>query len=331
MTTLSLLALAVVGQSAATPAVTRVKTIDHIKTIAVKGAPTGSKFAVSDYSSVVRVMDAKTGSTVFTLSGHPQPAFGLAFTPNGQQLVTGDESGRIWVWDLKNGKKVREFPRTAQTHARGIQALSFSTDGKTMYSTGKDDVVIVWDFATAKPKLRVQGNGVVFSSANMAPGSQMVVGTLTEGLHFRKAPAYGLSAKKDGHGGQGVSDLALNPAGTRAVTAGRDSKVTVWDVAKQTKLGSMVGHLDSVQRVAMAPNGRLAASSANDRMVIVWNTQTYKSVAKLENQCAVGSPLAFTGDGRYLITVNVNDGLQINSVNPPAAAVATKPAPRRRR
>ena len=117
--------------------VQRVQVFDQIKFVAVAGAPTGSLFAVAQENGQVRLMNAATRSTVHQLVGHPQPAYGLAFTPNGQQLVTGDETSRIFVWDVRTGRKLREFPRGTMSHARGIQAISFSRDGRTMITTGK--------------------------------------------------------------------------------------------------------------------------------------------------------------------------------------------------
>ena len=174
------------------------------------------------------------------------------------------------------------------------------------------------------------GNGVVFGSATYHKGG-VIAATLTEGIHFRGPGTYGLVGKFNGHGGQGVACLARNSAGTRFISGGRDMAVCVWDGQAMKKLGDLRGHQDSVQQVAIAPNGRVGASSANDRFVYVWDIVRMKQLAKLSNQCAVGSPLTFTGDGKYLITVNVNDYLQVNSVTPPQGAAAAAPKPRRRK
>lgn len=322
------LAATLLSQTAAVT-VAKVQTFPTIKAISFAAPNTGTRFAVADYSNTVRIMDAATKATVFTMKGHPQPVYAMCYNPSGTNLVTGDESARIYVWDAKTGKKLREFARTAQTHQRGIQAITFSTDGKTMISTGKDDTIIVWDYATGKPKTRIQGNGVVFGSATFV-GPLLYAATLTEGIHVRKTAGFALTKRLEGHGGQGVSEIVANRAGTRLISAGRDSKVGVWDPVSGKKLGSMVGHEDSVQHIAFAPNGRVCASSANDRKVILWNVLTMQKVALVDQQCAVGSPMVFTGDGRYLLTVNVSDDLQLNSVSPAQAPSTARPVRGRR-
>ncbi len=326
---ISLIAASLLSQ---TPAITvaRVQTFEPIKSVAVVGAPSSPMFAVAEESGKVRIMNAATQKTVHQLVGHPQACYGLAFTPNGQQLVTGDETARLFVWDVKTGKKLREFPRGTMSHGRGIQAISFSKDGKTMVSTGKDDVVILWDYATAKPKQRIPGYGVVFAGATYM-GSGMVIGTLTQGVHFRKPVSMEVDVKRDPTNGQGINDLAISSLGTRFVTAGRDNAVGVWDPAKKSLIRNLKGHTDWVQKVAIAPNGRVAASSANDRMVLVWNLVSMQQIGALAQQSAIGAPIAFTGDGKFLISATVNDGLQINSVNPPQPSVTPKAPVRRRR
>ncbi len=309
--------------------VTKVQAFDQVKTISVACAPTGSMVAIGQENGQVRLMNAATRQTVKQLVGHPQACYGLAFSPDGKLLVSGDETSRMYVWDIAKGTKLREFPRGVMSHGRGIQAISFSKDGKTMISTGKDDVVIFWDFATMKPKLRVAGNGVVFGSATLVP-TGMVIATLTEGVHFRLPGTYGLLSQRDGHGGQGVNELAVNAAGTKFVTAGRDNALGVWNSKDRLRIASLKGHTDWVQHCAISPNGRLAASSSNDRFVILWDLNTFKPIAKLPDQSAIGAPLAFTGDGKFLISGTVNDGLQINSITPPQPAVVPKTTRRRR-
>lgn len=318
-----MLSIALAAVISAQPiAVTRIQTFDSLKPVAFATGPKSAMFAAALENGQVRLMNAATKATTQTLTGHPQACYALSFTPNGQQIVSGDETSRMYVWDVKTGKKLREFPRGVQSHARGIQAISFSPDGKTMYSTGKDDVIIVWNFADAKPKYRIAGNGVVFASAVLVK-SNLIAATLTEGIHYRGLPSYGISFRKDFTGGTGINDLVANAAGTRVITAGRDNFVGVWDVAKKSLIAKLGGHQDWVQRVAISPNGKLAASSANDRTVRFWDLNSNKQVAILNEASAIGSPIAFTGDGKYVVTVSINDGLQINSVTPSQAAVVS--------
>lgn len=327
---LEIIVSAIVTGASGPVTVTKIKSYDTLRTIACAPAPSGSRFACSLENKQIRIMDAATGTTIRALDGHPQPAYALAFSPNGVTFASGDESGRIWIWDLKSGKRLKEFDRN-NAHQRGIQFLSFNGDGSRLASTGKDDLIIVWDVASGKQVKKIASGGAIFYSGTFVPGgSILAAATLGKGAIFYNGKDFAPIASFDGHEKLGVMDIAFNQAGTRCLTVGKNGTGCLWDVKTRTKLNSLKGHQDWVLRGAISPNGRLAATSSTDRLVIVWDTYTFKPVARLENQSFVGAPVCFTADGKYLISANDMDGLQINAVvgasmtPTPAKAAPTK-------
>ncbi len=169
---------------------------------------------------------------------------------------------------------------------------------------------------------------------------QLSAGNLVEfgvGILGPGAREYGANGKVDGFytdpNSQGVFDISYNPAGTRCVTAGRDGKAVVWDTKSHKKLGTLYGHSDWVVHCAYSPNGQWIATSGDDRTVRIWNPYTFKQVGELDDQQAIGSPLCWTADGKYLISVDFSDFLEVNSVTPPqpgGSAAAALPKRRRR-
>lgn len=313
-------------------AVKPIQTFPSLRVVAVEAAPTGSRFAVSleDYS--VRIMDAATRKTVVTLQPMTQAVYGLAFDPKGNILATADESGRIWLHDVKTGKKIKEFSRS-NAHVRGIQRLGFSADGKLLASTGRDDVIIVWTVPTGQQVRKLLGKGANFYSAQFSPaGGILATGTLGPGAAFFATKGWAHKSYLKAHGNQGVFDIAFDPKGRRMISGGRDGKACVWDVKSMRQLATLSAHDDMVLHVALAPSAAVAASSSSDRRVIVWDLNTRKPISTLENKSAVGSPIAFTADGKYLVTASASDALELNSITPPVGLEPTKaPAVRRRR
>lgn len=298
--------------------VTRLKTFEGTRIVSAAGSPVGAVFAVGLENNTVKVVNAATMTTLFTLTGHPQPCYGLGFTPDGRYLATGDDTARIYLWDLKTGKKVREYPRD-KGHKRGIQSISFSKDGKLMATVGKDDVINVWNFSGGNPVKSILGSGANFYGASFSPAGSIVTGTLKEGIRiYGKTFSLAATLSIPGQGGMAANDLVMNKLGTLAVTSGRDSKVTVWNVGTKTRLGVLSGHQDWAMALAMAPNGRFVASSSNDRTIRFWDIKTMTSVSKLDNMSVVGSPVAFTGNGKYFIAANSSDYLEVYEVYPPA-------------
>jgi len=314
-------------QTKATIEVKPLKTVEGIRPLALAAGPKDSKFVCSLEDKTVRIMDAATHSTIRTFTGHPQPAMAVAWSSDGEIIASGDESARIFTWNAETGARLQ----TMRGHQRGIQDLSFNYPRTLLVSTGKDDVVKLWNPDSGKSVATIPGNGANFYSATFRGKlSEFGVGILGPG-----AREYGANGKVDAFftddKSQGVFDIAYNPAGTRAVTAGRDGRAILWDTRTHEKLGTLYGHSDWVVHCAFSPNGQWIATSGDDRTVRIWNPYTFKQVAQLDDQQAVGSPLCWTADGKYLITVNFSDFLEINSVTPAQAGGTTGESGSKRR
>jgi len=322
----------VLGQAAAPAApaiqINPVRTMHQFRALAYAPAPVGRTVAASLEGNTVRIFDAEDGQIRRELTGHPQPVYGLAFDRTGRRLATGDESGRIWIWDVASGRRLVEFDRV-RAHVRGIAHLSFNDDGTRLASTGKDDLVIIWNPATGRQVRQIPGNGVNVTAAKFS-GPRLLVPTLGDGLRVYDARTFALAGHLRGHGGLGMQGVAVAPGGRVSVTAGKDNTVVAWNPTNRQAIGQFRGHEDWVSHVALSPNGQLAASSANDRRVIVWHVPTRSRLLVIENQSAIGAPLAFTADGRFLFTTTDMDAVHVHRIAPSQAAAPARYAPRRR-
>ena len=90
--------------------------------------------------------------------GRPQPAgrlhapgrratelFAVAFSPDGEYLVTGRANRTVQVWDARTGRPIGP---PLGTHGRPIRGLVFSRDGRHLASASGDGVVKLWDGPT---------------------------------------------------------------------------------------------------------------------------------------------------------------------------------------
>ncbi len=295
--------------------IARRKTLFDVRAVAMAAKPNSSLFAACMEDGRVRIIDAAGKVPGPTLSGHVQPAYGVAWSPDGKYLLTGDEQARLIYWNAKTGEKIKEFSRE-KGHQRGIQSISFAKDGKSFVSVGKDDTLCVWAVNGANPIWKVTGEPTNFYGATFTPQGSIATGTQAEGLRLYAPKTFGLAAKATLPGGQGASGFALNPAGTLGATCGRDSNVTLWDMKKRTRLVALKGHSDYVINAEFSPNGKVLATSGSDAKVIFWDVKSYKQIGWLEQMSYVGAPVTFTGDGNYFVTCNASDVVEIYSVTP---------------
>jgi WD40 repeat protein len=301
--------------------------VEAFKPIAFAAAPSGSKIVAAMEDGSVRIIDAKTHATVRPLATHLQPAYALAWSPDGQFVASGDETARIWIENALTGKKIREY----RTHTKGIEKLSFNQFGTLLISTGKDDQVNVYDLDTPSTReaRHILGKGMNFYGATFNPQSTrfFTVGMLGGGLREYDAMTGSVTHFLVDPAGQGVFDVSISPAGTREVSAGRDGNAILWDTKSCRRICSLKGHQDWIVNTAFSPNGLLAATSSTDRSVKIWNIQSMQKVGDLPSQSAVGSPLCFTADGSTLLSVNDMGFLEFNTVFPAQTVAFVKPLP----
>lgn len=318
----SVAALAILPLGQAPFKATKTQTFQGVRIIALASGP-GNLIAASRENSTIQVIDAATKRTVWTLSGHPQPAYGVRFSPDGRWLATGDETARIFIWDLRTGKKVREFPRE-KGHKRGIQSIAWQASGSRFATVGKDDVIHLWSLSGGNPTGTILGVGANFYGAWFAPNGNLITGTLKEGVRIYNGKTLQLASTMTLPGGQGANDFAMNTGGTLGVTAGRDGRMTVWNLATRQRTVSALGHQDWAIFTAMAPSGRVAATSSNDRTIKFWDIRSGASLATLNDMSVVGSPIAFSGNGRFFAAANMGDELEVYEISP-AQPAASRP------
>lgn len=304
-------------------AINGTRTIQSAKLFAVAPAPTGSRFIAGLQDNTVKVFDAVTGKAVLTFTEHPQPPMAVAWSPNGRLLASGDESARIFIYDAATGKRLAQTRR----HQRGIQHLAFNNDGTRLLSTGKDDVVKMYDTRNGNELLNIAGDNDNFYMAKFTPdGKQIVVATLKGG--GRIYDFKGGLVRSIGPGTFVTWDIELPTAMNRAYVAGRNGRILVIDYKANATAKTLSGHEDWVVDVELTPNGKFLASSSTDGTVRLWDTTKFTEVLVIPHQSMQGAPICFTADGKYLISSNVGDSMQINTLNPPQPKPA--PAPVRR-
>jgi len=108
----------------------------------------------------VCVWDLETGKQIHHIDAHRFAASSVAFSPDGQQILSGGYDWTMRLWDVETGEEIRHFPG----HRDWVWTVVFSPDGRFALSAGGglwrdgerlpgDDFVIrMWDLALATGK-----------------------------------------------------------------------------------------------------------------------------------------------------------------------------------
>jgi WD40 repeat protein len=137
-------------------------------------SPNGVLLATIIADGTIRLYDFATGRLLRELKGQSHAGC-LAFSPDGRILVSGHftsakESVRvgdaIYLWDTASGRELQRIPAK---HGGGVQALSFSPDGRLLASCGLDGAVLLWEAASGQERRRYAGHRRWALSVDFAP------------------------------------------------------------------------------------------------------------------------------------------------------------------
>jgi WD40 repeat protein len=113
----------------------------HLRFRDLAYSPDGSMLAVAfEGSSVFWLIDADGGDPLRTFEDHSFQVNSLAFSPNGELLISGSGDQKVHIWRVEDGALLY----TLEGHTDDVNSVIFSPDGRTIASGSEDDTVILW-------------------------------------------------------------------------------------------------------------------------------------------------------------------------------------------
>ncbi len=88
----------------------------------------------------LQLWDVQSGQLLRTFEGHTAWVWSVAFSPDGQRLVSGSKDQTVRLWNAGTG----ELLQTYSGHVGSANAVAFAPDGSTVASAGTDKTVRIW-------------------------------------------------------------------------------------------------------------------------------------------------------------------------------------------
>lgn len=111
----------------------------------VAWSPDGTQLITGGWG-VVAVIDAASGEEAFRLSSFSSSSglfLDVAWSPDGSTLASGEDTGRIQLWDAATGEEIA----AREEHTSRISSITWSPDG-TMLASGSSRSINIWDAET---------------------------------------------------------------------------------------------------------------------------------------------------------------------------------------
>ena len=281
--------------------------------ISVAFSRDGRRLASASTGEGVNLWDTQTGGPPLrTFLAPPHPVSALAFSPDGGRLAEASFNRKVRLWDTATGELRHTLP-----HDGGVAGVAFSPDGRRLASAGEEKIVRVWDATTGREVLGLRGHTGWCGCVAFSPdGHRLASASTDKTIRIWDATPLREDERQEtltftGHGDE-IRSVAVSPDG-RVASAGIGTPVKVWDAATGEVGVEFNAHGVTVFCLAWQPDGeRIACAGWDGRLhtVWVWDARTGKQVFPLPSGLACFA-VAFSPDGRYLVTGEGNGALQV--------------------
>ena len=212
---------------------------------------------------------------IWAKGGHSDSVNSVAYSPDGQLLVSGSSDRTIKLW-RRDGTFIRTLaiPYDINHQLFDVLSVAISPDS-TLIAAGVQQTIGGGQFTSAVHIWRISDGQLVQTFTGYAVGG--VTNT-------------------------GVSSVAFSPDGQYLASGSRDQSVKVWRMSNGNLVSSRSDHVQRVNSVAFSRNGQWLASGSDDDTAKLYRASDWGLVGTFTGHTNDVLSVAFSPDSKRLAT-----------------------------
>mmetsp|Transcript_49214 Transcript_49214/g.73180 ORF Transcript_49214/g.73180 Transcript_49214/m.73180 type:complete len:622 (+) Transcript_49214:79-1944(+) len=215
------------------------------------------------------------------------------FSPNGNYVASGDESGKVRIWAYTHEEHL--LKKEVSTVGRGVRDVDWDGEGKRVVACGDGDkkaIAFSWDSGSELGKMTGMSTpacGVAFK--NERP-YRIVVGCEDKKAYFFSGPPFKPAGIKREHKNM-ITSVAFSPDGSKFITVGSDKTGHFYDGKSGDPIGKLSNkkkdrHNGTIYAVDFSPDNASVLTASSDKTNKLWDAGSGALITTL----VVGGPKA---------------------------------------
>ncbi|MDB5334473.1 MAG: Planctomycete cytochrome [Planctomycetaceae bacterium] len=216
---------------------------------------------------------------------HDAAVQSVAASADARWAATGDESGRIRIWEISSGKSTQSFV----AHPAAVTGIVFSLDGTVVFSSSLDKLLRAWNVATGESigtgvetPSPTQGLTLVNKGQWLVTGGQDGIARVWDVTTVRSSNGETVKPLQEIKAHEGAITALTSFSGNELefFTGGADGQIRRWNAQSGMRLAELRNE-GPVVALAVSPDGRRIVS-AGANVVTFWGDDG-KTIAQLKD------------------------------------------------
>lgn len=224
----------------------------------IEYGPDGKTFLiVSD--RLLEIRSINTGRVLRAIGDPEISMYSVAFSPDRKLVVAGGLQGeQTLVWNVKTRRKVLAIDNSSE----GATYVTFSRDGKLIFTGGNDAIIKVWNASNGALVRQLSRSPATSTSAVYSLDGSTLAWANGDTIRLWDARGGRMLHILRGHSSP-VNSVAFSPDGGFLVSGSGEDGAKIWSV-KTGRLVRNLGGKDLVYAVAFSPDGNTVATGSGE-------------------------------------------------------------------
>jgi WD40 repeat protein len=311
-------------------------------------SPKGENIAFGTQECTVRLWDVATRECCNILIGHTSWISSVAYSTQGDVLIStgGDGVVRVWdveagtyrhsfqtdgnlvispkgiqiatfkawdekemeLWDLETGARIRTLDH------KNVYSAVYSSQGDQIISGGEDMTVRLWDIDTGECRHMMTGHAKPVRKVLYPPKGDHITSLSDDWTVRLWNVGSGASRKISSHHSGSVLSIKHLPKRNQIATCSQDSTIRLWDAELGVCCRTLIGHSKWVYNIAYSPQEDQLVSCSKDTTVRLWDVESGACRNTLTGHTGEVNDIAFSPQGNQIASACDDNTIRIWNV-----------------